>query len=128
MFRYHYVLKSIWLERNRNQHVDHLIHILMTEMLPDLKVHHKWQTLGMEGPNLAKKHHQQILTCAPETPVKKIQKIDNLHFEMQSSNSSLSYYIYLDNKTCKCKDFPHVWLCKHLVAVVNFFGRADLRP
>jgi hypothetical protein len=51
------MLKSIWLEGKRNQHIDHLIHTLVMEFLPDLKFHHKQQTLGMEGPNLAEKHH-----------------------------------------------------------------------
>jgi hypothetical protein len=46
------VLKSIWLEGKRNQRVDHLIHMLMEEFLPDLEIHHEWQMLGMEGPNL----------------------------------------------------------------------------
>ena len=34
----------------------------------------------------------------------------------------------MDNKTCKCKDFPCIWLCKHLAAVVHFFRGADLGP
>jgi hypothetical protein len=68
------VLKSIWLEGKRNQHIDHLIHTLVMEFLPDLEFCHKWQTLGMEGPNLAEKHHQQILMHTPETPLTKIER------------------------------------------------------
>jgi hypothetical protein len=49
------VLKSIWLKGKRNRHIDHLIHTLVMEFLPDLKFHYKWQTLGMKGLNLAEK-------------------------------------------------------------------------
>jgi hypothetical protein len=51
------VLKSIWLEGKRNQRVDHLIHTLVMEFLPDLEICHKQQMLGMEGLNLAEKCH-----------------------------------------------------------------------
>jgi hypothetical protein len=34
----------------------------------------------------------------------------------------------LDTKTCNCSDFPHIQLCKHIAAVVYFFGGADLGP
>jgi hypothetical protein len=122
------VLKSIWLEGKQNRRVDQLIHMLATEFLPDLEIRHKRQTLGMEGPNLAEKRHRQILTCAPETPIAKIRKIDNLHFEVQSSNSCKSYHIDLDTTTCNCSDFPRIRLCKHIAAVVHFFGGADLGP
>ena len=47
---------------------------------------------------------------------------------MQSSNSNKSYRIDLDTTTCNCSDFPHICLCKHLAAVVHFFGGADLGP
>jgi hypothetical protein len=42
------------------------------EFLLNLEFRHKQQTLRMEGLNLAEKHCQQILTCAPETPLTKI--------------------------------------------------------
>jgi hypothetical protein len=82
----------------------------------------------MEGPNLAEKRRRQILTRAPETPVEKIQKIDDSHFEVQSSDSNKSYHIDLDTTTCNCSDFPRIRLCKHIAAVVHFFGGADLGP
>jgi hypothetical protein len=126
--RYHHVLKSIWLEGKRNQHVDHLIHTLVMGFLLDLEICHKQQTLGMEGLNLAEKHCQQILTCAPETPIAKIQKINNLHFEVKLSTSNKTYQIDLDTTTCSCSDFPCIHLCKHIVAIAHFFGGANLRP
>ncbi|KAH9987602.1 hypothetical protein BJV74DRAFT_773849, partial [Russula compacta] len=72
LLEYHHVPKSIWLEGKRNRRMDHLIYILVMEFLPHIETHHKWQTLGMEGPDLAKKCHQQILVCAPKTPLARI--------------------------------------------------------
>ncbi|KAF8491687.1 hypothetical protein F5888DRAFT_1807194 [Russula emetica] len=125
---YHHVLKSGWLDGKRNRRMDHLIHTLVKEFLPNIEHRHKWQTLGMEGPNLAEERRQQILTRAPETPVEKIVKIDDLHFEVQSSNSPKHYQINLITTTCNCSDFPNISLCKHIAAVVHFFGGADLGP
>ena len=108
--------------------MDHLIHMLVKEFLPDIEHHHKRQTLGMEGPNLAEKRRREILTRAPETPVEKIKKIDDLHFEVQSSNSLKYYQVDLSTITCTCNDFPNIRLCKHIAAIVHFFGGADLGP
>jgi hypothetical protein len=108
--------------------MDHLIHMLVKEYLPDLEHRHKRQTLGMEGLNLAEKRRRQILMRAPETPVEKIKKIDDLHFEVQSSRSLECYQIDLSTMICNCKDFPNISLCKHIAAVVHFFGGADLGP
>jgi hypothetical protein len=122
------VLKSIWLEGKRNWRVDHLIHMLVVEFLPDLEMCHKWQELGMHGRDLAEQRRQQILRHAPETPLTQIRKINDLHFEVQSSNSNKSYNIDLVTTTCSCSDFPRIRLCKHIAAMVHFFGGADLGP
>jgi hypothetical protein len=65
---------------------------------------------------------------APETPIAKIQKINDLHFEVKLSTSNKTYQINLDTTTCSCSDFPRIHLCKHIVAVAHFFGGADLGP
>jgi len=98
------------------------------EFLPDVEHHHKQQALGMEGPNLANKCRRQILTRAPEIPLEKIKKIDNLLFKVQSSNSLKLYQIDLSTTTCNCSDFPNISLCKHIAAIVHFFGGANLGP
>ena len=82
----------------------------------------------MEGLNLAKKHWQQILKHAPKTPIEKIKKIDNLHFEVQSSKSNDHYQIDLSTIICNCADFPNISLCKHIAAVIHFIGGANLEP
>jgi hypothetical protein len=116
------VLKSIWLEGKRNWHVDHLIHTLVMEYLPNIKIRHKRQERGMEGPDLAKKCRQQILTHTPKTPLDQIQKINDSHFEVQSSNSNKHYQIDLVTTACNCSDFPCIHLCKHIAVVVHFLG------
>src|SRR5258708_3735102 len=126
--RYYHVLKSIWLEGKRNRRVDHLVHTLVVEFILDLEMRHKRRELGMHGGDLAKQRHQQILRCAPETPLTQIRKIDDLHFEVQSSNSNKFHLINLVATTCSCSDFPRIRLCKHIAAVVHFFGGVDLRP
>ena len=84
--------------------------------------------LEMEGSNLAEKCCQQILMHPTETPLDKIQKIDNLHFKMQSSNTNQYYNIDLVTTTCDRSDFPCIRLCKHIAGIVHFFGGADLEP
>ena len=102
--------------------MDHLIHMLVMEYLPYIEICHKWQSLGMEGLDLSEKHHQQILVWAPETPLANVQKINDLHFEVQSLNSNKYYQINLVTTTCSCSDFPHIHLCKHVAAVKHYFG------
>src|SRR5229473_5962469 len=126
--RYHHVLKSIWLEGKRNRRVDHLVYTLVVEFISDLEMHHKRQELGMHGGDLAEQRRQQILRRAPETPLTQIRKIDDLHFEVQSSNSNKFHLINLVTTTCSCSDFPHIRLCKHIAAVVHFFGGVDPGP
>ena len=108
--------------------MDHLIHMLIKEFIPDVEHRHKRQFLGMEGPNLAEKCCHQILMCAPETPIEKIQKINDLHFEVQSLNSNKYYQIDLSTITCNCSNYPNISLCKHIAVVVHFFGGAELGP
>src|SRR5258708_21828335 len=126
--RYHHVLKSIWVEGKRNRRVDHLVHMLVVEFILDLEMRHKRQELGMNGRDLAEKRRQLILRHAPETPLTQIRKIDDLHFEVQSSNSSNLYQINLVTTTSSCSDFPRIRLYKHITAMMHFFGGVDLRP
>jgi len=108
--------------------MDHLIHVLVKGFLPNIKHCHKRQMLGMEGPNLAEKCRQQILRHAPKTPVEKIKEVNDLHFKVQLLNSSNYYKVNLITLTCDCSDFPAICLCKHIAAVIHFFGVADLGP
>src|SRR5258707_10286992 len=126
--RYHHVLKSIWLEGKRNRRVDHLVHTLVVEFILDLEMRHKQQELGMHGGDLAKQHCQQIMRHPLKTLLTQIRKIDDLHFEVQYSNSNKFHHINLVTTTCSCSDFPHIRLCKHILPLVHFFGGVDLGP
>ena len=101
--------------------MDHLIHMLVKVMLPSYEDHHKQQMLGMQGPDLAEKHQKQIVTCAPEIPLEWIKEIGQSHFGIQSSSSKILYEINILMHTCTCINFPHIQLCKHLVATVHYF-------
>ena len=105
------MLKSIWLDGKRNWRVDHLIYVLVNEFISEIEHRHKQQMLGMEGPNLGEKCHQQILTRTPETPVENIRQIADSCFEVQSSNSKEIYEINLDTTACSYSDFPCIRLC-----------------
>src|SRR5258707_15387394 len=125
---YHHVLKSIWLEGKRNRRVDHLMHTQKIQSLPHLEIRHKRQERGMEGADLAETQRRQILTRAPETPLENIRKNDDLHFDVQSSNSNKIYKVNLGTTSCDCSDFPRIRMCKHIAAVVHFFWGAELGP
>ena len=120
------MLKDYHLDGKRNRRVDHLIHTLVNEMLPTYEDHHKRQKLGMQGPNLAEKRWKDILARAPETPLERIKEIAESRFEVQSTSSEKLYEVNLLTYTCTCLNFPHIKLCKHVAAVVHFFG-GDLK-
>jgi len=59
---YHYVLKSHWLDRKRNQCADHLVRTLVTEMLPQYEIRALRQEKEFEGVDLAKQRCKEIVT------------------------------------------------------------------
>src|SRR5260370_15518702 len=125
LISYHHVLKSIWLEGKRNRRVDHLIHTVVIQYFPHLEIRLKRQERGMEGAHLAETRHRQILTRAPKTPLENIRKNDDLHFDVQSSNSNKIYKVNLGTTSCDCRDFPRIRIGKHIAAVVPVLWRAD---
>ncbi len=66
--------------------------------------------------------------CASKTLFKRIQKSDNSHFDVQFLSSNKIYQVNVDTTSCNCSDFSHIYLCKHLVAVIHYFGGANLKP
>jgi hypothetical protein len=97
-------------------------------MLPTYQDRHKRQMLGMQGPNLAKKHQKEILAPAPETPLERIKEIDQSRFEVQSTSSENIYKVNLLTYTCTCSNFPRIQLCKHVTVTVHFFGGGVVGP
>ena len=82
--RYHYVLKSRWLEGKQNHQVDHLIHTLVTMMLPSYTIHHIHQELGFEGLNLANKQCKELLMQTPEMNTTCVHDLGDNKFTVQS--------------------------------------------
>ena len=113
--------------------MDHLIHALVKDMLPTYEDCHKWQMLGMQGPNLAEKCRKEILACAPETPLEQIKEINKSRFEVQSTSFKKIYGVNLLSYTiCAHAAISPIsycastsqWLC-------TFFGGGtgtELRP
>jgi hypothetical protein len=103
--RYHHILKSKWLEGKQNHCADHLVHTLVTVMLPSYVIHHVCQELGFEGLNLAEKHCKELLVRTLEINTANIHDLGGDQFAMQSvTNSSCIYSVNLSTQSCDCPD------------------------
>ncbi len=106
--------------------MDHLVHMLVTVMIPSYVIQHVCQELGFKGLNLASKHCKEILAQTPEINAKFIHNLGNDQFNVQSvTDSTCTYLVNLSTQSCGCPDWPRVQLCKHLTAVTHFFGRDE---
>ena len=101
--------------------MDHLILALVKDMLPTYEDCHKWQMLGMQGPNLAEKRQKTILAHAPETPLEQIKEINESHFKVQLTSFEKIYEVNLLSYMYTYSDFPRILLCKHIAAAMHFF-------
>ena len=122
--RYHHQLKSKWLGGKRNQHIDHLIHVLIVDMLPDYVACYHSQMLGFKGPDLAEKRHKQICTWALEMNAGSIHSLGggDLFSVESATDTTRRYQVDLGKLSCDCPDWPKVWLCKHIAAIDHFHG------
>lgn len=124
-FRYHHQLKSKWLGGKRNQRIDHLIHALIADILPDYVARYDSQMLGFKGPDLAEKRREQIRVRAPEMNAVSIHDLGGGgdRFSVESAmDSTRRYLVDLGKESCDCPDWPKVRLCKHIAAVDHFYG------
>ena len=119
---YHHVLKSKWLDGKRNRRVDHLIHTLVTIMVPSYAVQHIRQELGFEGLNLPDKRCKELLAQSPEINALGISPLGDDQFKVPSATSTRIYLVDLRTASCDCPDWPRIQLCKHVAAVAHFFG------
>ena len=118
-YRYHHVLKSIWLDGKHNWWIDHLICILSWNMLLEhYEAQDRAQQIGFEGPDLAKKHQNAVVASARTISLDSIRCVDDAQFHVASqSNLDKHYLVDIQRQICTCLDFPRVRLCKHLCAV-----------
>jgi hypothetical protein len=122
--RYHHQLKSKWLGGKQNQCINHLLHTLIADMLPDYLACYHSQMLGFKGPDLAEKQCEQIHVWAPEVNTIFIQDLGGgVRFSMESATDSTQrYLVNLGKQSCDCPDWPRVQLCKHIATVDHFHG------
>lgn len=59
---YHYVLKTKFLCGKRNRRIDHLIYVLVEELLPYYITKHKQQDFGFEGLSIEVQKHKDIIS------------------------------------------------------------------
>jgi len=120
--RYHHKLKSHCLGGKRNWRIDYVIEKFMTYFISDCQNWHKRQLVGLEGPDLEEVCCEQILESARNISPDSIHLVSNTEFLVTSeSNPGHRYLIDLTQSTCDCKDFPRIWLCKHIAAVNEHF-------
>jgi hypothetical protein len=134
---YHHVLKSHYLEGKQNRCSDHLVNILVNEMLPCYEIHCHCQEREFDGADLAKKQRKEICTHAPEISDDSIQCLGNGHFYVRSaadlakmylvdlsqdctSDMSKNNLIDYGKDSCDCPDWLRVRLCKHIAAIAHF--------
>ena len=84
---------------------------------------HLRQSVGLEGPDLAKQRHQEILASAlKDIPSDSIQQFDDKCFHVASDSRPGQFHVIkLDKGTCECEDFPRIHFCKHLAAIQVHF-------
>ena len=121
---YHHQLKSKWLGGKWNQRIDHLIHMLIVDMLPDYVTRYHSQMLGFKGPDLAEKQCEQICAWAPEMNAGSIHDLGggDLFSVESATDSTQRYQVDLGKLSCDCPDWLKVWLCKHVTAIDHFHG------
>ena len=120
--RYHYVLKTHWLDGKWNCHIDYVIYMLVLYMDPYYQSWHTWQSIGLEGLDLAEMQHCEITASARHVLEDSILQFDMTQFHVASqSNPGIYYAINLHQKTCDCTDFPQACFCKHIATTYIHF-------
>lgn len=124
----------IGLEGKRNRRLDHLIYVLVHDVVPYFRAKHHWQEFGFEGLDLEMKRRAEINAAAPSFPVDNITdyEIDDEpgQFSVQSqSNPQITYHVDIEAYTCNCPSYSLIFYCKHLAAVqLHFYEELDLLP
>jgi hypothetical protein len=85
---------------------------------------HSHQFVGLNRKDLVAERRQKLLECMVEIPSKSIQKIDDTQFHVMSkSQPGLYHAVDLHQLTCKCEDFPRIWFCRHIAAILCHFPK-----
>ena len=120
--RYHHKLKSHCLGGKHNWRIDYVIEKFVTYFISDCQNQHKRQLVGLEAQDLEEARRKQILESTRNISPDSIHLVSNTEFLVASeSNPGYRYPIDLTQSTCDCKDFPRIWLYKHIAAVNEHF-------
>jgi len=115
-------LKSHCLGGKRNWRINYVIEKFVTYFISDCQNRHKRQLVGLEGPDLEEARCEQILESTRNISPDSIHPVSNTEFLVASeSNPGHRYLINLTQSICDCKDFPRIWLCKHIAAINEHF-------
>jgi hypothetical protein len=86
------------------------------------KKRHDRQSVGVDGKDLAGKWQQELLEHAADIPSELIQKFDETQFHIALKFwLGLYYAVDLHRSTCECEDFPRIWFCRHIAAILFHF-------
>ena len=127
-------MKGKFLEGKRNRRLDHLIYVLIHDVVPYFRARHHRQEFGFEGLDLEMKRRAEIDAVAPSFPLDHITEyeIDDEpgQFAVQSqSNPNITYHVDIEAYTCECASYSLIFYCKHLAAVqLHFYEELNLLP
>ena len=133
-YRYHYVLKTHWLDGKWNCQIDHIIHMLVKYIVPHYQSYYARQNVRLEGPDLAGQWWQELLAGARDIFIDLILQFDLTQFHITSQSCLGIYYaIDLHRATCDCVNFLKAQFCKHIAAIYIHFphlalDKIGLRP
>ena len=74
---WHHLLKGKFLEGKQNQWLDHLIHTLIKDMVPDFRAKHDRQQMGFEGIDIEAKLRSRIEDVACVFPLDDIEELED---------------------------------------------------
>ena len=125
------MLKGKFLHGKRNRRIDHLIHVLINDVVTYFSAKHHRQDFGFEGLDLEMRHHTKVDAAAQTFPLTNITELevdDELgQFSVQSqSDPSISYHVDIETYVCDCPSWPLIFYCKHLAAIqLHFYDDDD---
>ncbi|KAF5342493.1 hypothetical protein D9611_001694 [Ephemerocybe angulata] len=122
---WHHILKTKFMQGKRNRRLDHLIHLLVKEVIAYFLHKHRSQEFGFSGPDLEVQETRRIQAISQTIPATDIEESDEnddiFHVKSQSS-PGIVYRVDLDTYECECPSFSKVLLCKHIFAVQTHFS------
>lgn len=121
--RWHHILKGKMLEGKCNQHLNHLLYILMHKVIPFYKVKHQSQQYGFQGPNLEMQQCQKMQAQVATFTLDDIVEVAPGHLYLVHSQSHPEHQHTVDMEiyTCDCKSFLLIYCYTHLCTVQHLF-------